>query len=367
MNFTDSEIGYPHELILRAKEKAKEIVNEDYNKRTKFFAFLLLELTGENINPDKLLFLNHEEKLLFQIAKGKSIEIKNLKKHKKENFEKLIEQYKRHHTQIAIDKIKDFLQDSLFTYIFLKSFRKTPIIDKKVLNETLPDTLLNLTPIKEILMILTIYEDRKLTDNQLSATLQILLNEQILQENSIYFSLQFATLFLRYKKDFLLVHYLMSKKIIESQLKFITERNLADEPIEKSFKTALILSLCGYKKSIRLSYQEKINYAEQIIGVPVLAHEFEKCYDSLAKIGIERYKIPIKYYSLIVIIVMILGIILDITISTYVDVISIFGLETSIPLKIPYLSVVSLILVVILTIKLFKLKKEISVKLMRGD
>ena len=41
------ELGYPHELILFSKEKAKRILNENYLKKVKLLAKLFLKLLRE--------------------------------------------------------------------------------------------------------------------------------------------------------------------------------------------------------------------------------------------------------------------------------------------------------------------------------
>jgi len=366
MDSNGNEIGYPHELILRAYEKAKNILETDYDRRTKIFAFLLLKLTEKEIKFKESTNLTENDRLLLQMGIGKKPTLRKFIKIEKENLLKLVDQYNRRPTQVVIEKISDFLKEKLFSYVYLKHLNESSTINSKILRESFPSKLLVLNPIKDILTILTIFEDKEINDKQLPEVLQIF-NESILEESGLFFSLQFSSLFLEHKNHFLLSHYLLSKEIIESQLQFITQDNLAGSSLEGAFKTAIILTICGYTKSIRLSHQEKLNYINQIIAQPVLEMEFQKHYVKATKIGFEGSKIPIKIYSIIIMVIIFLGIIMDVFVGVSIENFGLFGLETSIPLKIPYFSAVAFIMSLFLTIKLFKLKKEISMKIASGE
>ena len=354
----DMELGYPHELILVATKKAEEVLTQSqYTTGTKILAFLLLKIQGKN---PKIKFkdkkLDEELKLIHSIAKNSKFLIKDLRTYRNK-FHFLIDQYEKRKSTTSLRELEDFVRASLFIDVLLKYKSKSGIFTKDEFKRIkfLPQN----TQANKIFYVLSFYDDSKITENEVNDILRIF-DEDVFQETVIFYTFDFSLLFKTYKSQFLYSHYLHLKGIVEHNKRMIEHRHLDDVALERLFKLAVILFICGYNKAIRLSHQEKLNYLNIVLSKPMIAVEFQNAYERCTKVLV----FPLWLLLVFSMGFMVASLINEIYTPTSV---SMWIISFELPFKLPVFSTMSVLLLLFITWKIFKLKNKISKILIEGD
>ncbi len=358
-----SEIGYLHEILDFSIKNTKKIKKEKYIKGVKFLSFLLeYVISGER---KEIRFKepknNNYLKFLYSLIENKNIE------RNKNSFVSELDQLIEQNNIISINEMSDinFIINIIFSHILLKEIK-----NKKLLSSRNIDDLINKLDNNEIKSLLKcikwIYYNEVPNDTEISEAINSLVSIENIQFLILasYLSYNLALKFNSYKKDMFIVHYLSLKKLSKKFQIPVGDVKLDDSFLEELFRFSLVLYFCGYKKTLRISEEEKNNYLEKVITVPTLSSTFERVYNERASIEIFHLKIPILFLLIISFIFIVVAQFYEFHTPTS------FGLEPfefQLPFSLPVFGLISIIIMFIVIIYIYKLKKNISMSLRRGN
>lgn len=359
-----NELGYPHEIIISALQKAHETKKaNDVGSKTIAYGELIIYLNdGKPTSPSSAMGDEIETKVLSSIV-NKTRFTQKEKNDLVEYLNKSINDYKERKTQSSYEELLDIYSKSLMLDFIFQNTKRANLIDRKTFDnisslglETLVDTRLS-----NIQQIVLTYQREELDDALVTNTIARL-NACPDLFLSLTYSLQYALKFPSFKPNFLQCHYLTLKKMMDKEKGAIENKSLDEESLIDLFKFAALLKLLGYDKSLRLSHIEKINYLDTILKNPASASEFEKYYDSEASLNIRFIKIPLWALMLLVTGLILASMLNEVYVSSSIG----SGIGFDLPFPVPLFLTSALIVALICVAQMKGLKHRISQK-MRGN
>ena len=354
------EIGYPHELIMLSLKKSR-ISLDDKNKglRCKVFAHTYLSFFENNINIElNKDNLYDELEILYKIRKKLKT---NVKRSLIKKLERLNDIFIQNYNEANYNSLCEFFAFINFIQVLYDdiSLIKASLIKKIQSNKLLP----NDSELRSICFIINSYLSKSVNSANI-VTILDKINSLKQMELKIYFSYKFSKHFKEFKSIILISHYLLLKKIMETQSNLFEHKNLSDDSLVELFKISSSLYICGYNNTLRLNFEEKINYESSIIDKKVISNEFEEKFDTIMRIKFLRFfSIPIKWYILVISILILISASLDIFLPISIPL----NIEIGVPVEIPISIIVLIVFLVPLIVKLFNAKNQISKKLTRDN
>lgn len=218
----------------------------------------------------------------------------------------LLKEFKIRPTQPLMHETSATLENMLFLSIYLKPESPTSLIDASILN--LMDDLPEDSRIYQIVFLIKQFKRNSITNEEVRDLL-LKIKQSLPCEIKIYLTYLFAQKYNNFKSIFLYEHYKLLRFFMGENQDILENKKLDDSALEIIFKSSIILYVCGYNKSIRLSYQEKLNYLESNISDETLVNKFRNAYDESFKIKIKNIK---KFNLLFLFCIAIVLIVIDI-------------------------------------------------------
>lgn len=361
---TDEEIGYPHELIMEAINQSSIVIKNNYRHRIKLLATIInkiIEKKEQKIDPKPT---SDSIMLLLESLAGNGNLIQASKKFRTDLVE-MLSNYESKQSQIVDDEIINFLRDGIFLQIICFELNKFQLIDNRII-EKIKALCINNSELLAILSALeilngkirdfipysVIYEFSKLTDKDFEI-------------QAIYLTYELSIRYPKFKRELLYTHYLLVKKKVVDFRSIFGQENLSDLLLEDIFKNALILYYCGYAQSLRLPKLEKINYGAKVLELPSIESATKEAFDEVASINVSWLNFKVKLWVLAA--VELILIIMHWFYEIYLPLeYSPFGLTIKIP-AIPAFLVIALIIGFTILVYLFRLEREFTKKLRRGE
>ena len=284
----ESELGYPHELILYALAKSGIVIERRYRTGVRLFASLLRtvlkEKTAKVQVPSKA---DATVRMIESLAKTSLL--KSASEDYRNRLHQLIEEYSTGQSAPSLDSLREFVEDGVLLHVLSRELGKGTLFTAEDM-EKIPQAL-NETGggLAGLLAAARLWEGSS-CDSVSSDIINALTSpeKEQLQEAAIFLSYALATRCSKSKRELLVTHYLLVRKAVESLSGTVNQENLSDEVFERMFRVAIVLFLCGYLKSIRLPQEEKIRYVDEIIKSPSVEQVFGEVFDSAAGVPIPR-------------------------------------------------------------------------------
>jgi len=358
------ELVYPHELLILSSKRAMEVLEGKYNKRTKILAFLFLFIQGRKTN----LRIKTDDpylKILLTMAKRSRINIRRIAKEVDEKLLYYIHQFEETQSTTAFADFEDYLKDCIYLHVISKEIMGIPILSSLTIKSSMKYVKPK-SELRDFLVAIQLLERREEISrsadmNRIISTLS-LAKETPLIEASLMLSFLLAVKFPELKSELLLTHYTTLKIIADEFEKLLEHKKLDDIALQQLFMKSIVLSLCGYSKSLRLSHEEGINYLEEIIKLPFIECRVSEIFDRASKLRISQFELPLWCLLIVAIVLVFIHVFAEIHLTGSVNI----GIVSfSIP-AIPFFLTVSIILSIMILYKLLRLKKELLSKLRRG-
>lgn len=357
------ELAYPHELLILSSKRAMEVLEGKYNQRTKILALLFLFIQGRKID----LRIKTDDpylKILFALAKRSRIYIKRIAKKVNEKLLLYIQQFEETQSTTALADFEDYLKDCIYLHVISKEIMGIQILSPLAIESSMKYVKPK-SELRDFLVAIQLLEEEKITDhaniNRVIGTFS-LTKETPLIETSLMLSFLLAVKFPELKSDLLLTHYATLKTIANEFEKLLEHKKLDDIALQQLFMKSIVLSLCGYSRSLRLSHEEGINYLEEIIKLPFIERRVSETFDKVSKLRISQFALPLWCLLIAAIVLAIIHEFAEIHLTGSVNI----GIISfSIP-AIPFFLTVSISLSITILYKLLKLKRELLSKLRRG-
>jgi hypothetical protein len=361
----NEEIGSPHELILLALNRTLKVSQGNYRIQVKLLANLLRENLGEK--PVKLKIPEVTDPsigILISLVGRHPISLRqSLDKYRK-NLSQLTEEFEKEQTHPSYSALKDFVQDGAFLHVLCRETRKTALLNKEELGKLL-EIFGQEETLKGILQALEDWENSSF-DSVPSELIRELTSakEEPMVETAVFLTCILAMRSKSNKRELLLAHYMLLKKSVDQFKDIMGEENLTDELFEKIFRMAIVLSFCGYLKSIRLPHEEKLYYVEKIIGNRSLERTFEETFDRTANIRLisREVKLPLWTISLILVALLISHAFFEFYLPFEF---SVLGVKFPYP-RVPAFLTLAFFVSILMLWRIFSLKKRIKVNLRRS-
>jgi hypothetical protein len=290
------ELGYPHELLTFSSKKAEVIVKGSYRTRTKILAALYISMQDKKV--DLKVDVKNEPYLmaLLYLSKNSKINVRKIAEKLNNEIEEYCKQFEEAKSTSAFLTLKNFIADCIYLHLISLEMFDVPILSYKSVNLCIKylDSEVEIT---SLLTSFKLLEKKETNTEEIKRIISNLLSikESPLIESALLTSFLLALRFPNSKSEFLFVHYSTLRKLADVYAKIKDDQQLDDSILQQLFVTSIILFLCGYYKSLRLPHEEKLNYVEKIIKIPVLENEVEKSFDYASKIKIPFLKFELPH------------------------------------------------------------------------
>lgn len=361
----EQDLGYPHELLFLSLKRAAEVLERKYNKRTKILALLLLSIHGRKVD---VRFKTDDPylKTLLNLTGRSKVEIRRITGELHMRLVHYINQFERTQSTAALSDLKEYIKDCIFLHLIAKEIANVSIMSPELI-EKCNKYIEPKNHLKDFLTALQILGQERIVRspndiNKILSTLSLTEEESPLIETSLMLSFLMAIKFPELKSQLLLIHYKILKAISKQFEKLVEHKKLDDLALQQLFMRSLALSICGYSKSLRLPHEEEINYLEKMIGLPFIEYRVQEILDEIAIAKFRQFKLQLWLLPMMTIMFLFVHIFAEYYIpgSLNLGVISL-----SIP-RIPIFLTISILLLVITSFKLRKIKKQLLEKLRRG-
>jgi hypothetical protein len=360
------EIGYPHEIITFSVKRANDVLKGNYLKRTKVMALLVLNIV-ENSTRKYRIQINKKEdinlRVLYAICKNSKFTTNLFNEHQTK-LNDLFQQYKERKSSPAFDSLKEFIQESLFLHIISTEWKGKKLIKTDFVKEA-SSIFSSDNQLNGLLQGFQALDKEDISDkdvNEIVTKIHGIINP-ILLEIAIYLTFNLAMKFTEHKNRFLFEHYLILRNVVQNFSGIIGHERLDDTVLESLFITSVILYFCGYKKAIRLPHEEKLNYFEHLISISTIVPEFRRIYEKYAIFNLKYIRVPLWLVGLINSIFILLSMLNEIYLSAGLNLPII---SVNLPFNIPLFATISLLLLIFISLHLYRLKGQMIRELRRG-
>ena len=363
------EWGYPHELILFAISKTRSVIEEGYRLRIKLTANLLRKIVGEGtLRIDDATIDDAELKLLSAFCNDSAITFTKAIDNFDKKLGQLLKDYNDAQSSSSHKALVDFVQNGIILHVFAREVRKTSLFS----NENLLDFLRyievesDLKSLIEATQLWSRGDCDSVPDHVILGLASC--KSDILVDSAIFLTFALANHCQKNKNQLLAVHYELTKLVAEGLKESLypeKEVKLSDETYERLFRVAVALYLCGYFKSIRLPYLEKILYSKEIIKTPSIENDFEVVLENKIKVTIPGTdtKLPLWSFALLSATFLVIHWFYEFRLPYSF---SLLGLQFSYP-EIPVFLFLSVSFSVIVFWRLLALKKNIMENIRKGS
>jgi len=364
MKSLKEELGYPHELLTFSSKKAEVVMKGSYRTRTKILAALYLSMQGQKV--DLKVDVKNEPCLmaLFYLFKRSKINVKKIAEKLNNEIEEYCKQFEETKSTSSFLTLKKFVADCIYLHSISLEMLGIPILSHKSIDLCMKylDSEVEIT---SILTSFKLLEEKEKSPGEIKRVINALLpiKESPLIESALLISFLFALRFPNSKSEFLFAHYSTLRKLVETYIKIKDNQQLDDIILQRLFATSIVLFLCGYCKSLRLPHEEKLNYIEKIIKVPVIENEIEKSFDYASKVKILRFELPLWGLVITIIALLFLHAILEVYTPASINI----GIISFNVPQIPIFLSFSLILLTFLFYKLLKIKEDLLKRIRKGE
>lgn len=295
------ELGYPHELILSASNRTKSIFTETYRIRIKLFANLLnyvLEKKQEKIDLDK----KDDPELL--ILQSLVVPLDSLDQHLSSyagKIEQCMTDFDETQSESSYDLLKSYLKEGVFLHVLCKQIKGKRLFCEKDFVRFSKVLDYKENDLKAIFSAIQVWENIKKYPN-VPHSISIAFHscdDVFLQETMMFLSYVLAVDHPDNKQELLMAHFMLVRKIVEQFKEVVSQEKLADDVLEGLLRTAVVLSFCGYMKTLRLPNEEKIGYVNEVLRIPSVEHSIGKSYDSVANISLPYVQLKLPYWLLL--------------------------------------------------------------------
>lgn len=361
----ESELGYPHELILYALAKSGIVIEQRYRTRVRLFAGLLRTILKEK--TAKVQVPSNADATVRMIESlAKTSLFKSASEDYRNRLHQLIEEYSTGQSAPSLEALREFVEDGILLHVLSRELGKGTLFtaeDMEKISQVLNETGGGLSG---LLAAARLWEGSS-SDSVSNDIINALASpeKEQLQEAAIFLSYALATRCSRSKRELLVTHYLLVRKAVESLSGTVNQENLIDVVFERMFRVAIVLFLCGYLKSIRLPQEEKVRYVDEIIKSPSVERVFGEVFDATATVHIPKTesRAPLWILALADLILIALHQFAEIQ-SPYET--SLSGLPITIP-AVPVFLLLAVIILSVLLLRLLYLRGNIVKTLRRGN
>jgi len=359
------ELGYPHELILSASNMTTNIINGTYRTRIKLFANLLnnvLDKKRENIEIDNK---DDPELLILESLTRSSNSLDQQLLEYKEKIEQLVEDFNETQSEPSYDSLTDFLKEGVFLHVLCKELKKRSLFLEKdfVKFSSILDYKEN--NLKAVFSAIQVWENKNYTNVPHSIIVEFhACNDITLQETMIFLSYVLAVDYPKNKRELLMSHFMLVRRIVEQFREVVSQENLADQVLESLLRTAIILSLCGYMTTLRLPKDEKTRYIDEVLQFPSIEYSIKKNYDEVASISIPhiQIKVPLWLFLALDSVLLLLHVFNEVYLPWEI---SQLGIKLEIP-DVPIFLLFAFIISSYMAFRVYNLKSKILKKFRRG-
>lgn len=299
----EEEIGYPHDLILKALNQSIIAIDGNYSKRVKLLAIFLRHILEEKhprIGPeegDDSTFL-----LLDSLITGFPSKVGKRISDFMEELKTRSAEYESLHSQTSYDRFIAFLKEGVFLHILCKEEKNSNLLKPHDI-----DKFIGLLDTKEngLRAVLSAIKFWRMKKNNLIPQNMIFeftsFDDKVLREAAVFLSYILATKYPKNKRELLIVHYLLVKKTVAEFSDIGTQQNLSDDLLSDLFKLAIVLFYCGYLRSLRLPEEEKNQYAQNTLQLPSIENSFKEAFNLVASVKLPRIPLKLPLWSLLAI------------------------------------------------------------------
>jgi hypothetical protein len=361
----DEEIGYPHELILEALNQSTSTINGRYYYRVKLFAAVVKQIL-ENTNGGITLDNSSDPSLMLLESFIRKSGVKEAILNFRQELGKSINDYSQNPVKASYDKIMGRLKEAILLHIICKESCNCELLSAEEIANYSNCLDFNESEPQAVLSAFQLWTTKKSKGIPYSLVFEFTrLKDKELQDAAIFLSYDLAVDNTAFKRELLLTHYLLVKKVVSDFRSIFGQERLTDQVLESLFKTAIILHYCGYSKSLRLPQQEAVAYAEGILKLPFIEKSFKEAFDEVGSIRVTQIHLKIRLWTLLAIdlVLLILHWIHEIYLPLQYPL---FGIQITIP-AIPAFLLAAIIVTTITLSYLYRLETSIIKRLRRGN
>lgn len=277
----------------------------------------------------------------------------------------LISDYKLNPIQASYDRILILLKEGILLHLISKQSFNYEIFSVDEISNYANSLSFDNSEPQTVLSALRLTMNKKSTAIPYSMIFEFArINDREFQNAAIFLAYELSVENNEFKRELLISHYLLVKKVVNDFKGIYGQENLTDQLLENLFKTAIILFYCGYSKSLRLPKEESIAYTENILKLPSIEKEFKEIFDEVGSIKVTRIRLKLRIWVLLVIS---LGLLIGHWIHEVYPPLetSPFGIQIVVP-QIPAFLLTAIILIAIAVFYLHKLERNIINRLRRG-
>jgi hypothetical protein len=359
------ELGYPHELILLASNRTASVVKGEYRVRIKLLANILNVVL--NRKPDKIKAESESDPEL-SILESLGQSSRSLGKHLsayKVKIDEALRDFEETESDPSYVVLADLLNEGIFLHILCKELRNTPLFLERDLSKYSGTFNNKDSGLQAVFSAVQIWESRKYDSvpQNIIAEFNSFKDDALLRA-AMYLSYMLAVRTPKNKRELLISHYMLVRKIVGKLKEVVNQENLADQVLENLFRTAIILSLCGYLTALRLPKDEKTRYIDEIIHVPSIEYSIKQSYDEVASVSLPhtQSRVPLWAFLLLDSLLILLHFFVEVYLPWEISQI---GFKLAIP-DVPVFLVLALITTVFVLFRLYKLRSNLLRNFRRG-
>jgi hypothetical protein len=301
MKMTMEELGYPHELILSASNRSTSVIKGQYRMRIKLLANLFnfaLKKKREDIKIESKE--DPELLILASLTSGSFGSLGEKISEYREKLNVLVEDFQTTQSETSYFSFRDFLREGVFLHILCKEIGGSSLFLEEDISRFSKILDHRERDLEAIFSAIQIWGTRKADSVPDSVVSQFSSFEDgALKDSVIFLSYALAVDYPKSKHELLVVHYRLVKSVMDEFKEVVSQENLADQVLENLFKTAIILFLCGYLKTLRLPNDEKTHYLESVIDLPSIEHSLNKSFDEVAGMSIPHIQLRVPLWMLL--------------------------------------------------------------------
>lgn len=266
--------GYPHEVIALAQRREQDVLTGRYEDRVKAWVCIHAQLLSEPSPKARL----EKPKDPFSAAAW-SLATAPSKRKKAINaaykqLRELADRYLKTRSEPIHKVIVRKTPEIILLHIIGKEFNR-PLLDKNL--------YLALKSIygNDDLVALGVLEGwESISVDQIGKFLTTKVKFD--EPGAVLLSFKLSQKFKEKKGDLLRKHYQLLAAAVEQFPHHLENPHLDDVALEMLYKLSCALIICGYAKSMRIPYEEAINYLTTNIGAPTYSEIFLAAYNSSA-------------------------------------------------------------------------------------
>jgi hypothetical protein len=359
------ELGYPHELILSASNRTTSVIKGGYRTRIKLLANLLNVVLNKKRESIKIESKDDPElSILESLSKSSDSLEQHLLKYR-EKIDKAVEDFENTESESSYTFLTDLLKNGVFLHILCRERNKSALFFEKDLAKFSGILDYKDNELRSVFSAIQVWESGKYDSVPQSIIVEFnSCKDEALQRVAIYLSYVLAVENPKNKRELLISHYMLVRRIVNQFREVVSKENLADQVLENLFRLAIILSLCGYLTALRLPKDEKTRYIDEVIHLPSIEYSIKKSYDEVASISMPHIKLKVPLWVFLVLdsVLLVLHSFSEIYLPLEIEQI---GFKLEIP-DVPVFLLFALIISVFISFRLYKLKSNLLKGFRRG-